>query len=301
MSVYYFRKDYIAEEEQKKQWDEVENLVLEYQKQFDKTATPEQIEASKKAAEELLQRFNPLFKKYIMLLQTGQIDFSDPDVKRFVLSFIDEPALKRALRRNKQRSEYRAKIYKKFNFIKETYGALSADEMLTDFNLILLQMARRYKNVGRTFCVYVYNGFRYEVARLIKKFIRNPLNVYYKQIEYEDFVQYNTESKKTEDCIEDTYYENAMGIPDLTWFSGESCTDLFYDLTPFERKLLVKYYLEEWNDRQIAEEFGTHINTINQKRRQAVNKLAAKLGIPPSEIKRNRRSGKKATMPLKAV
>ena len=87
-----------------------------------------------------------------------------------------------------------------------------------------------------------------------------------------------------------------MGIPDLTWINGTSCSDIFQELEPLERKLLIKYYLEDYNDKQIAEEFSMHINTVNQKRRRAVIKLAQLMGVDEKKIKRSRKSGKQAML-----
>lgn len=280
------------------EWAQVEELVMKYKEQFDDGATRIQVQASQDAAEELINRFYPLFKKYLILLRSGQIDFNDKEMKLFVSSFMDEEALKSALKRKKQKAEYRASIYQKFNFIKETYGSIPEDEIMVDLQTIFLAMARRYKQMGKSFCGYLYNSFRYEVSRHIKRFTKNPINIPYRHTQFEDYMRFS-EEPSIENNFEDKFYENSIGIPDMTWISGENCSDLFTVLTPIERKLIIKYYLEEWNDRQISEEFGIHINTVNQKRRQAVGKLAGVLNIDESDIKRNRKSGKRAIMPLR--
>lgn len=282
----------------KEEWEQVEYLVLEYQKQFDEDADEEQIQKSNEAGIELIERFQPFLKKYAILFKSGQIDFNDKEMKLFVASFMDEDDLKRALKRKKQKKEYRARIYEKFNFIKETYGSLPEDEILTDLQMLLLQLAKRYKQMGKNFAAYLYNSFRYEVARHIKKFIRNPLNIPYRKIKFEDYMSYYHDPA-IENDFEDKFYEDSLGIPDMSWIQGETCSELFGILSPLERKLIVKYYLEHWNDRQISEEFGIHINTVNQKRRMAIRKLAKELGIDEKDIKRSRRSGKKAIMPIK--
>ena len=99
-----------------------------------------------------------------------------------------------------------------------------------------------------------------------------------------------------EATLQDMTYENEMGIPDISWITGENCSEIFASLSPLERKLIIKYYLEDYNDRQIAEEFGMHINTVNQKRRRAVLALARANQIDEKSIKRNRKSGKKAML-----
>lgn len=286
-----------------KEWADIEHLVSVYQMQFQPDVTEHPVNKSKDAAGELIKKFYPLFKKYLVLLKTGQIDFNDTEMKMFVASFIDEDSLKKALRRRKQRTLFRQQIYQRFNFIKETYGSLPEDEIKIDIEMIFLEMAKRYKVMGRSFCGYLYNSFRYEVSRHIKKFTRNPLNIHYRNCEYEDYMKSTNDEEASfeEDCLEDKFYENSVGIPDLSWISGTNCSDIFQCLTPLERKLLVKYYMEEWNDRQIAEEFSIHINTCNQKRRQAVAKLAAALGIHEEDIKRNRKSGKKAVVPFRCA
>ena len=292
------QEENLARQRQEEEWAEIEALVMEYQKQFEEEPVPGQIDSSQQAAEELLNRFNPLFRKYITLLRSGQIDFNDKESKLFVSSFVSNDALKRALRRKKQKAEYRAQIYQLFNFIKETYGTVSEEEMMTDLQSILLVMARRYKKMGKSFCAYIYNSYRYEVARYIKKFIRNPLNIPYKNVVYEDYMR-STSDQDIEEGFEDRYYEDTMGMPDMSWIRGLSCSEIFASLSPLERKLLTKYYLEEWNDRQISEEFGIHINTVNQKRREAATKVAHVQGLTEKDIKRNRKSGKRAVMTYK--
>ena len=101
-----------------------------------------------------------------------------------------------------------------------------------------------------------------------------------------------------DDGLLDKTYENNVGVPDSSWISGTNCSDIFSDLNPLERKILIKYYMEDYNDRQIGEALGLHINTVNQKRRQAVSKLAMLLDVDEKTIKRSRNSGKKILMGL---
>lgn len=283
--------------QREKEWKEVEDLIMLYQAQFLDDADCNTKLISQDAATELLQRFIPLFKKYLLLLKSGQIDFNDQEMKLFVRSFIEDSRLQGALKREKQKAEYRADIYQRFNFIKETYGSNQDEEIMMDLQMLFLVIARRYKQMGRSFCGYLYNSYRHEVSRHIKKFIKNPINITYKNLEYEDCIN-GSEDYNIDISYEDTYYESSTGLPDTSWMTGQNCSDMFQDLEVIERKILVKYYLEEWNDRQISEAFGIHINTVNQKRRCAIHKVAECLGIDPSDIKRNRRSGKKAILPM---
>lgn len=292
----YYKKNDEQYEKRLEEWTEIENLVLAYQKQFEENATNEEIEKAKESANVLLNKFSPLFKKYVTLFKTGQIDWDDMEMKKFVSNFVDEIELKRALSRKKQKASYRNDIYKKFNFIIETYGSITEEEILTDLQTLLLVIAKRYKQIGKNFCAYVYNSYLYEVARHIKKFTMNPINITYKNLQYEDCIN-GCHDFKIEQSYEDNYYEDLTGIPNMAWMQGHNCSDIFSCLSTLERMILVKYYLEEWKDGQIAEEFGMHINTVNQKRRNAARIIAEKQGFDISAIKRTRKSGKKAVLP----
>ena len=295
MTTTNYNNDFQDIEEKKEEWSYIENCVMLYKSQFDDNATAKDITIAQNAAVELVKKFDPLFKKYSLLLKTGQIDFKDPDVKVFVGTFISDPRLHRALKRTKSKAEYRADIYKRFCFVLETYGQLSEQDILIDLQMLLLTLAKRYKQTGKNFCAYVHNCFRYEVSRHIKHFIKNPLNISYKLVSYED-KDHGLDDEELYSVYEDKYYEPDTGIPNMSWISGETCSDIFFMLSQLERKIIVKYYMEEFNDKQIANILGLHINTINQKRRQAVAKVAKELNIDLNNVKRNRNSGKRSIL-----
>lgn len=279
------------------EWEDIENNIILFKEKFEPGASEETIRKGEEASVYLLNRFSPLFKKYISLMRYGQIDFNDVEMKQFIALFIDDKSLKRALGRKKQSLEFKAGIYKKFNFILETYGALPDEDIMSDLQMCFLSLCRRYKQVGKNFCAYVYNSYRYEVARHIKNFIKNPINVQYKMLQYEDCINGDTDSKLNLH-YEDKYYEDDSDIPDHNWINGLECSKAFKGLSTIQRIIVVKYYLEDWNDRQIAEYTGLHINTINQKRRLATEHLALTTGREFTRKFRNRNSGRKASLPM---
>ena len=57
--------------------------------------------------------------------------------------------------------------------------------------------------------------------------------------------------------------------------------------------------MEDYNDRQISEIFGTNIGTINSKRRNAINKLCALRCVDKNTLPRKRKSGRKVNLPIK--
>lgn len=278
-------------EEKTQEWLEIEALVLRYQKQFkdEFKGDPDVEQDAKEAAAEILSRFYPLLKKYLTIVTTGIINWQDKESKDFVSNFINDRAQLNALHRKSQTAEYRRAIYDSFNFVKETYGNNDPEEIMTDLQMLLLVVAKRYKQVGKNFCAYVTNSYKFELARHIKNYFKNPLNVTYRLSEY----SVDALKDDSSEIYEDEYYESETGIPSKEWINGY-CGDAFQSLAPVERKILVKYYLENLNDKQIAYELGLHLNTINAKRRKSLAKLCEYYGIDPSTIKRSRKSGKNA-------
>lgn len=282
---------------EEKEWKEVEDLIILYQKQFDENHNKEDIIKAKEAMNDLLDRFYPLFRKYFLIITTGNFNYHDFESKLFIRLFINNASLINILKsRNISNTNFQ-RIKKSFNFIVINYGSLEPDEIITDLQIIFMKQAKKYKTIGRGFCAYLFNSYRYAVARHIKKHLKNPINIQYKNLPYEDSLHVlHLKDLITENDYEEHYYENKLGIPDISWIKGQSCEELFEELSVFERKILVKYYLEMYNDRQIAEEFGIHINTINNNRRHAIEIIAKKLNIDPNTIKRSRRSGRKAIL-----
>lgn len=276
-------------EQEIKDWDDVEKLVIEYQTCINST-DPALRNLSKAPAEELLNRFAPLFKKYMLLIKHNQIDFQDIEQKSFVSLFMDDIMLRRVLNRKVTPPSYRSEIYLKSNFIKETYGSNSEQDIVNDLYICFLKIAKRYKQVGKNFCAYLYNVFKHEVARMIKSNIKNPLSIPYKNFQYEDYVN-GSEDNYQIDVYEDVYYESSTGLPDMSWVLGDTCGFEFIYLTPLQRKILIRYYLEDWSDRQIAESLGVQTSMINLKRRQALQLLCDEFDVDMDNLKRTRKSG----------
>lgn len=279
--------------EKLEEYNHIEELVMKYKKQFEEDCTEATKREADAASTELLERFIPLFKKYIKNIKNSKIDFKNPEVRRFVTCFLGDEHLKAALHKKDISNTVKAEITQRFNFVTETYGRLDEEEIMIDLQMLLLVLAKRYKQMGFNFCAYVYHTYSYEVVRHIMKYIKNPGNIAYKANDYEEWAK-NHENDIIDFGFEDRIYENEMGMPDSSWIAGLTCSEEFLCLTPFQRKLLVKYYIQEYNDRMIADDMDSHINTVNQKRRQSCEQLAEAFGIDPSKIKRNRKSGLKA-------
>lgn len=272
-------------EKEIREWNEIEELVLNYQYYLTAEEKP-----TINPANELLERFSPLFKKYLSLIKYNQIDFNDMEQKSFVSLFIDDRILRRMLNRKVTPNSYKSDIYQKSNFIKETYGINNEEDILYDLYICFLNVARRYKQIGKNFCAYLYNVYKHEVARFIKAYIKNPLSIPYKNFQYEDFINGSEDVLIIEEQ-ESSYYESLTGLPDMSWILGDTCSCDFLFLSPLQRKIIIKYYLEDWSDRQIAESMGIQTSSINSKRREALSLLCQHFNVEQSTLKRMRKSG----------
>ena len=288
-------KKFQPTEKEIREWNEVEELVLSYQKYLN---SDEKYKCDEYALE-LINRFGPLFKKYMLLIKHNQIDFNDMEQKSFISLFMDDRVLRRMLNRKVTPPQYKSDIYSKSNFIRETYGSNSEEDIQYDLYICFLNVARRYKQIGKNFCAYLYNVYRHEVSRFIKAYIKNPLAIPYKNFQYEDFINGAEDNIDMSEELEISYYESITGLPDLSWMLGETCATEFLFLTPIQRKIMVKYYLEDWSDRQIAESMGLQTSSINGKRREALNILCEYYDIDPSSLKRMRKSGTMKNKTLK--
>ena len=85
----------------KEEWSEIEGLVLSFQRQFEDNCTEVEKKYAKECGNILIAKFSPLFKKYVQLFKTANIDFTDKEMKEFVALFIDDYELKKALYRKK--------------------------------------------------------------------------------------------------------------------------------------------------------------------------------------------------------
>lgn len=236
------------------EWEEIENLVIDYQARF-KNNNKKAVQKSQIAAEALIERFEPLFNKYLRVIKKNEINLIDRETKSFVLSFVDK-STRELFPLNKK------EVVCKFKSIINIYGTLSEHEILSDQHEIFMKVLKRYKQVGRSFCGYLYNVYYHEMSRLIKKYVSTFASLDYKELkEYESI-----------DELLIDYYDKKEVLY-LDWISGSECAPVFKALSITDRKILIAYYLENKSDKQIGENFGIHINTVNQKRHKALLKL----------------------------
>lgn len=265
-------------------WKQIEQMILTYKNKYQDNCTDEQIAAADEAMSQIVKEFMPLFKKYMIMLKTGYINFYDLESKRFVANFIGDQTLKNSMFLPKISSATQNSVSYAFAFVRETYGQLDEDEIMADLQAMFMKLAHRYKPMNRSFCAYVYKAYAYEVARYVKAFIRNPVNIPYRIFNYEDYMTGIEEPVTEDNPFEDKLFQNHLGLPSLSWITGENCSTEFKDLSRLERSILVRYYMEDLTEKDIAQELQVPVAYVTAKRHSALQKVVDALGRDISEV-----------------
>lgn len=83
------------------------------------------------------------------------------------------------------------------------------------------------------------------------------------------------------DCTKKEYSASVYddSFLDSNWINGTTCSEVFKVLTPFERKILLMWYMEDKTNYEIAQIFGICRGTVSNRKAKAKEKLR-------SEVKR---------------
>lgn len=159
------------------------------------------------------------------------------------------------------------------------FECIPEEDLKHELYVIFLRLLDRYQPNGKLFGSYLCTAFIFELSRYIKKIIKNPItfenNIHYNDMfntcnSGDDFIIRNsTEFDEILNCYDEVDFDDS-------WVLGISCSEEFLCLTPLERIILVKYYIEGMNDREIANAIGINRNIANQKRRTALEKIKKK-------------------------
>lgn len=232
---------------------------------------------------ELINAFDPYFKKYIKLLKHAGIDLKDKDSRRFISLFISDAEARYGLVRRFQPKEARESAQKAAIMLKKLCEPYTEEDLKQDFCVILLNLCRRYvkKSKKKNFCGYLYNVFRYELHRRLAETTRDPLTY-----SASNTVSFNDTEHLTPDV---DLYDDGDRIDwtpvlkveeDLgnNWVRGLTCDKMFLDLTTLQRLIIKEAYMNGYSDYKIANDLGMHRNTILRNRMKAEDVIADSMG-----------------------
>lgn len=172
----------------------------------------------------------------------------------------------------------------------------------------------KYHKENGTFHMYVSKCFHWEAYRFLSKLIEDPLvhiNMLSLRESFDDMdsIEISNDHVHTEQevFIEDrnteSEFESVMANVDritsiknsntltlrenkkitayedealnFNWTNGVTCSQLFKELSPYEREIIILSFMEKKTDIQIGQIYGCHRATINEHKKRAVRKVQA--------------------------
>ncbi len=235
-----------------------------------------------------------------------------PTISSFVSLFIENNS-KRKLDKQEKRKVFSLTCVKiKSLFAKYEYGEIYNELVLALLNMAnkykITKEGDQYHKKNGTFHMYVSKCFHWEAFRFLSKLIKDPLThleVLNLIDQFDDMDDDNNEGKIVasnpraqiafeivlEDVARHEDLQNDLLLTEkeereysaydprslnFNWTNGVTCSDLFSDLTPYERELLVLSFIKKKNDIEIGKMYNRHRATINKHKKQAVRKVQEK-------------------------
>jgi RNA polymerase sigma factor (sigma-70 family) len=249
-------------------YDLVDQLVEKYQT------------GDKDAAEELINQMSPYMIKYFKIIRLGVIDLSDRDSRRFISLFIEKYEAREKLKMKFQSRDARNEAYQAALMVQSMCSQIPSEDIIQELIVALLTLAKRFTRHKKkvNFCGYLYNAFRFELARRIKSITIDPLTHRSDfNLSYDDNEYLNDEDSAGDEASYMT--EPMMALEeDLgnSWQRGLTCSDTFADLTQLQRIILKLYYIDGESDTSIANRLNLHRNTVKSQRLKAKEILRLK-------------------------
>lgn len=248
---------------------------------------------SQDAAEVIIQSFDKFLWRYVNLLNAGIFQIDDTGLRRFISLFMNGKGSKSHVNQYKFKLTVRDSIYSTVNLLQLTFSRCPQEELRNELICALLSMALRYRDLERpSFHNYVDKCFHYEAFRALTPYLNDPASRFNNEdlddweIEDEDSSRQFTKAEdfavhqQALDASSIAIKENITSPYDaamlnVNWINGITCSAIFKELTPFERRLMLLSYTEKKTDTQIAEIYGVCRATINRKKQNAIKKLKA--------------------------
>ena len=197
-------------------------------------------------------------------------------------------------------------------FSKYEYGDIYNELVLALLNMAnkykITSEGDKYHKSNGTFHMYISKCFHWEAYRYLTKLINDPLSHFEVIRLCDQFDDIDTEDNTPEVCVEDEtasfIFEEMMDTAsrqsdiehantltlkeeesisaydidslNFNWTNGVTCSELFQNLTPYEREIIILSFIKNKTDIEIGLIYGCHRATINEHKKRAVNKIKAK-------------------------
>lgn len=229
-------------------------------------------------------------------------------ISRFVSLFIEK-----GNEETDKKKLFSSTCYKiKTLFRKYEYGDIYNELVLALLNMAnkykITADGEKYHKANGTFHMYVSKCFHWEAYRYLNKLITDPLthcSIIHLCDQFDDmniedeapevFVEDEKANLKLEESLETISRQDDIKNADtltlkeqepissydidslnFNWTNGVTCSELFTNLTPYEREILILSFIKNKTDIEIGKIYGCHRATINDHKKKAVNKIKAK-------------------------
>ena len=234
-----------------------------------------------------------------------------PTIAQFTALFIDKT--EKTKDRAEKKKVFSQTCYKIKNlFNKYEYGDIYNELVLALLNMAnkykITKEGDQWHKKNGTFHMYVSKCFHWEAYRFLTKLVNDPLTHFEVVSLRDQFDDFDDDVPDNEIFIEDTSAEQAFEIMlnnvsrqndikkaktltmkesskvdaydlsslNFNWTNGVTCSELFSDLTPYEREIIVYSFIEKRTDIDIGKIYGCHRATINEHKKRAVRKIKEK-------------------------
>ncbi|WP_067923670.1 sigma-70 family RNA polymerase sigma factor [Alicyclobacillus shizuokensis] len=218
----------------------------------------------------LIEAYRPYIEKFQRMFLTGDIDFGNYDIRRFLACYISDKETVRSLCRGKYHSKQAIQeAYRVLEKIRRVFDGYESDELFHELLIPFLTCARCYEPSGKTFSQYLYSCFRYRLKRLIDERLLDTNG----EMAYWDMHEPASEALEDELDLDRPEYmdpSEPVDLHSLLWLNGTLCGDTFRDLTYTERYILVKAYEDGLDERAIAQLTGLHHRSVYRIRKRLI-------------------------------
>lgn len=242
---------------------EIEQLVLDYQ-QGD-------------CPEELIKVFKPLIYKYINILKYQRLNFADPKSRHFISLFVSDDYVKNCLRSKNPPADAKQRVYDILTMLNHALQCYEPDDLFNEAVVALLTLAQNYKQQGKSFLGYVSKTFPYAFHRTIMELIRDP-NVYSSNYN----CSLETIDDSTPEMLELSCNPYDAINEDFSFIKGQTDSP-FAQLTPLDRLILIKRYIDGLTIKEIAAELGYAASTIWEHIKRSESTLYRLIGGPHAD------------------
>jgi DNA-directed RNA polymerase specialized sigma24 family protein len=237
--------------------------------------------------EQLVQTFHNYLMKYYKLFTAGEINLDNYDLRKFLCCFIKNEQIRKELIRGKYQTknaisqafhtvQYIRRAFNGYETYKQSHKDYPFDEVYRELVIIFLDCAKRYKDQGKSFKRYLYHAYRYHLKDFVNSKLFDGAN---KSSKYVDMYASN-DLKPLDEAIDKESYDNHYPFEidkhtdlssNILWLNGINCNELFEDLSYIERYILVKAFLDNKSDKEIAQLTGLHPLSVYRIKKRLID------------------------------